>query len=96
MNHIRRYAAILAGLIGTVTVFSAAAPAAFAEPIAPGGGGGPATPGSAVVTVTRTVVAGGMPGWQIALIAVGSALLAAAAAIFADRTRRRRLAVLPA
>ena len=43
-------------------------------------------------TVTRTVVAGGTPGWQIALITVGAALLAAALAVLADRawsTRRR-------
>ena len=35
--------------------------------------------------MTRTVVAGGMPGWQIALIAAGAALLAAALAVLADR-----------
>ena len=33
----------------------------------------------------RTIVAGGMPGWQIALIAIGAALVAAAAAIVLDR-----------
>ena len=32
-------------------------------------------------------VVGGMPGWQIALIAVGAALLAATLAVFADRAR---------
>jgi hypothetical protein len=31
------------------------------------------------------VVVGGMPGWQIALIAIGAALLAAATAVLADR-----------
>jgi hypothetical protein len=31
------------------------------------------------------VVAGGMPGWQIALIALGAALLAATTAVLADR-----------
>ena len=35
--------------------------------------------------MTRTVVVGGMPGWQIALIAAGAALLAAAVAVLADR-----------
>jgi hypothetical protein len=42
----------------------------------------------------RTVVLGGMPGWQIALIAIGAALAAAAAAVLLDRARagRRRLA----
>jgi hypothetical protein len=33
----------------------------------------------------HTVVVGGMPGWQIALIAIGGALLAATAAVLAYR-----------
>jgi hypothetical protein len=37
--------------------------------------------------VTRTVVVGGMPGWQIALIAAGAALLAATVAVLLDRAR---------
>ena len=45
-----------------------------------------------------TIVAGGMPGWQIALIAVGAALFAAAVAVLADRTltARRRTATTAA
>ena len=41
----------------------------------------------------HTVVVGGMPGWQIAVIAVATALVAAVAAVLADRTHatRRRL-----
>ena len=31
------------------------------------------------------VIQGGMPGWQIAAIAVAAALVAAAAAVFLDR-----------
>ncbi len=37
-----------------------------------------------------TVVAGGMPGWQIALIAVGAALVAAVVAVLLDRARLAR------
>ena len=39
----------------------------------------------------HTVVIGGMPGWQIALIAAGAALAAAAVAVLLDRawTARR-------
>ena len=39
----------------------------------------------------HTVVVGGMPGWQIALITIGAALLAATAAVLASRawTARR-------
>jgi hypothetical protein len=38
----------------------------------------------------HTVVVGGMPGWQIALIATGAAFLAAALAITVDRLRPAR------
>lgn len=44
----------------------------------------------APVTVVHTVVVGGMPGWQIALIAVSAALVTAVSAVLADRTRRTR------
>ncbi len=36
------------------------------------------------------VVTGGMPGWQITLIAVAAALLAATVAVLADRARGGR------
>jgi hypothetical protein len=49
--------------------------------------GSGSVPSSAAATATRTVVAGGMPGWQIALIAAGAALLAATLAVLADRAR---------
>ncbi|HEY6278772.1 MAG TPA: hypothetical protein VIX86_20870 [Streptosporangiaceae bacterium] len=35
----------------------------------------------------HTVVVGGMPGWQTALIAAGAALVAATAAVLLDRMR---------
>ena len=44
----------------------------------------------------HSVVVGGMPGWQIALIATGAALLAGIAAVLADRAwaaRRKPAAV---
>ena len=42
----------------------------------------------------HTIVTGGMPGWQIALIAIGAAILAAALAVTFDRayTAHRQLA----
>jgi hypothetical protein len=79
-----------------------AAPSAFAALVPAGGGGsGPAPRGLGtttpppVVHVTRTMVAGGMPGWQIALIAAGAALFAAALAVLVDRawTARRKTVV---
>ncbi|HEV8277697.1 MAG TPA: hypothetical protein VGQ26_18670 [Streptosporangiaceae bacterium] len=89
---IRRLAAVLAGLGGAALVSVIAAPAAFAvrEP-PPGGGGAPASPAP---PDTAAVVAGGMPGWEIALIAVGAALLTAVLAVLLDRAwaSRRSLA----
>ena len=38
----------------------------------------------------HTVAVGGMPGWQIALIATATALIAATAAVLLDRARTRR------
>jgi hypothetical protein len=57
--------------------------------------GGYQVPGGVQV---HTVVTGGMPGWQITLIAVGAALLAATVAVLADRARasRRRAATAAA
>jgi hypothetical protein len=95
IRHIRRYAAVLAGLACAWLGLAAAAPAAFANiPIAPRGG--PAAPAPEVYTVTHVVVAGGMPGWQIALITVCAALFAAASAVLAYRAlATRRQAVTP-
>ena len=55
--------------------------------------GDPGTlPAHPVDHVVRTMVVGGMPGWQIALIALGAARVAAAIAIVVDRklAARRR------
>ncbi len=87
---IRRLAAVLAGLGGALLASIAGAPVALAvrEP-PPGGASAPPAPPDTVA-----VVAGGMPGWQIALIAVGAALLAAVLAVLLDRAwaARRSLA----
>jgi hypothetical protein len=65
----------------------ATAPAAFARPLPP-----PdccATGANAPVTL---ITGGGMPGWQITLIAVGAALAGAALAILLDRALAARKA----
>jgi hypothetical protein len=46
--------------------------------------------------VIHTTVSGGMPGWQITLIAVAAALLAATVAVLADRARASRKATTAA
>jgi hypothetical protein len=98
MNRIRRLAAILAGLAGALLAVAAVAPAALADPFPPRPPGWdkhpPLPPPGAGIHV---VVVGGMPGWQIALIAIGAALLAATAAVLADRAwATRRITVTAA
>ena len=86
MNHHRRILAAVITLAGTVLAL-ATAPAAFARPLPP-----PdccVTGADAPVTVITT---GGMPGWQIALIAVGAALAGAAMAVLLDRAWAARKA----
>jgi hypothetical protein len=53
---------------------------------------GPNRAGYPSVSHVHTVVVGGMPGWQIALIAIGAALFAATAAVLACQawTARRK------
>jgi len=89
MSRIRRLAILLAGLTAAMLGSVASATAAFAWPDPPGEPGGvyPLLPRSPIGThiATHTVVTGGMPGWQITLIAVGAAVLAAAITVVLDR-----------
>jgi hypothetical protein len=112
MKPIRRIAAALAGLACACLGLASTAPAAFAQgPGSPGYqhmpiamiraallNGEDLAPASrpAAPAVTRIVVAGGMPGWQIALIAAGAALLAATLAVLADRARAAHRKTAPA
>jgi len=79
MSHPRRILAAVTTLAGAMLAL-ATAPAAFARPLPP-----PdccVTGADAPVTV---ITGGGMPGWQITLIAVGAALAGAAMAVLLDR-----------
>ena len=81
IQHIRRLTAVLAGVACALLASAALAAPSFAM-VPP-----PDAPPS---LVTATVVGGGMPGWQITLIAVGAALLTATAAVLLDRARAAR------
>ena len=108
IRHIRRIAGVLAGACALLAV-AAASPAmamtallpvpypnaGVPEPY-PGANLPPAQVPAPIHAVTRTVVVGGMPGWQITLITVGAALLAAAVAVLADRARAARRQMIPA
>ena len=81
-RHFRRIAAVLGGCVAGTLVVLTGATAAFAYPVPPAGGpAGPVQP-----VRVHTIVTGGMPGWQIALIAIGAALFAALA-VTLDRVR---------
>jgi hypothetical protein len=86
IHHIRRIAAVLAGLAAALV--AAATTPAFAEQV-PAGGGGPAVVPQHLAPI-HTLLASGMAGWQITLIAVGAALLAATVAVVLDRARAAR------
>jgi hypothetical protein len=81
-----RLAAVLAALAGAVLASAAVIPAAWAGIVVPGPGG-PYGPGitPAPQTGVRMITAGGMAGWQVALIAAGAAVVAAVAAVCLDR-----------
>jgi hypothetical protein len=83
MNYHQRILAAVITLASTALTL-AAAPAAFAKPLPPSDccTSGLSTP--------VTVIAGGMPGWQITLIAAGAALAGGALAILLDRARAAR------
>jgi hypothetical protein len=83
-TRLRRVTAALAAVTGGLLAWAAAVPAASAAILIPDPGAGgaygpvPAIPAAPV----QVIAAGGMPGWQIALIA----LAAATTAVFLDRT----------
>jgi hypothetical protein len=99
MHRIHRSVCVLAGLFAGAIAALAAALATSAPPpgpvlarsglmtIRPGNGlsGGTAGWTSRVPAPVHAAVTSGMPGWQITLIAIGAALLAAAAALLVDR-----------
>src|ERR1700761_2182715 len=82
----RRIVVVLAGLSAALGTLAGAASAATTS-----------LPPSARMTdvpdaapAVPTVIAGGMPGWQVAAIAVAAALVAAVAAVALDRVRLSR------
>jgi hypothetical protein len=92
---LRRIATVLSVAAAGVLAWAAAVPAASAAVI-PVPGDGPYRPAPAAQGGTvQVITAGGMPGWQITLIALAAALAAATAAIFLDRTRASRRTTSP-
>ena len=95
IKQIRRMAGVLAGLACAWIGAAAVAPSAFATFAPPDQGAGFVSTKPAPAA-TQTLVVGGMPGWQITLIAVGAALVAAAIAVLLDRARAARRTAITA
>jgi hypothetical protein len=92
IHHIRRLMTALAGLVVALVAAVAGGTAAFAS-VDPTPGPlyarfGPIDP--AVPAHAPAAVTGGMASWQIALIAVGAAILGAIVAMLLDRARTAR------
>jgi hypothetical protein len=85
MIRLHRPGLILAGIAVTLltVVVTVPASASSVHPLPPNDPG--PLPAQPVDPVVRTMVVGGMPGWQIALIAIAASLLAATAAVLAYR-----------
>ena len=88
IKSLSRLGVVLASLAVFAVSFAGGASAAMI-PVG-GGGDGAVVPDATPVTVVRTVVVGGMPGWQIVAIAAVAALVTAFAAIVIERTRAAR------
>lgn len=91
MNTIRRFhrlVSILAASACALLALAAASPAMAATARVPHYP--PSAPPVQVPAPIHIVASGGMPGWQITLIAVGAAFLAGVLAVTADRARTAR------
>jgi hypothetical protein len=82
---LHRLAAALAAVTCTLLASAVIMPAAWAINVIPNDGPAQAPAGG-------ELTAGGMPGWQITLIALGAALVTATAAVLLDRARGARRA----
>ena len=77
-------AVVAAGLLACAAVVPAASAAIIPVPDGPYG--------TTLAAPVPVITAGGMPGWQITVIALAAALIAAVAAVFLDRARASRRA----
>ena len=88
IKSLSRLGAVLASLAVVAVSFASSAMASTSMiPVGGSGGQGGTT---APATVVHTVVVGGMPGWQIAAIAVAAALVTGIAAVLVERGRTAR------
>jgi hypothetical protein len=104
MSHAHRYRHVVRVLVAfacTLLGLAASAPAAFAMRIGVEDSGGSPPPlptgKDPTYTLPHTVVTGGMPGWELALIATVAILLVAVIAVVVHRVRTaHRTRLVPA
>jgi hypothetical protein len=89
-RRIRRIASVLVSLAAGLVTFGATPAFAGVPHSDPGGAVGGQLPVSAAPVHIVTLVTGGMPGWQVALIAIGAALVGATVAVLLYRARTTR------
>ena len=89
IKSLSRLGAVLASLAVIAVSFASSSALASTSMIPVGGSDSP-DGATAPATVVHTVVVGGMPGWQIAAIAVAAALVTAIAAVLVERGRTAR------
>jgi hypothetical protein len=89
LGRARRLGGLLAGLGVLVGALVATSTAALAVRVPPAGSGAVLQPPPTLAPAVAPAV-GGMPGWEITLIAVGAALVAAVLAVVADRASSAR------
>ena len=92
IDRIRRLIGILAASAGALLALAAASPALAATARVPVYGPPAGLAPGQVPAQVHTVIVAGMPGWQIALIALAAALAAATVAVVLDRARAARRA----
>jgi hypothetical protein len=85
-------AAVICGVLAPLAIIPAASATTLVPHPDPGGFGGITPLAPVRAASVRVVTAGGMAGWQIAVIALGAALAAAAAAVLLDRALAARRA----
>ena len=88
MNRFRRLTCILTTLAASALALGTAP--AFATLLPPGGGPGDPPLVPQHTAPAHLAASGGMPSWQITLIAAGAAALAATLAVLLDRARTAR------
>ena len=88
IKSLSRLGAVLASL--AIIAVSFASSASASTSMIPVGGSGSQDGAATPATVVHTVAVGGMPGWQIAAIAIAAALVTGIAAVLVERGRTAR------